>query len=66
MEEEVKRLQERFQKGEKMAAVGLIEAGLVSGKFGTDFEREEEVMTAKLGFKKLTLEEMVPDTLAGL
>ncbi|KAK4221308.1 NAD(P)-binding protein [Podospora fimiseda] len=66
MEEEVKRLQERFESGEKMAVVGLIEAGLVSGKFGTDFEREEEVMTEKLGLNKLTLEEMVADALAGL
>ncbi|KAK3995210.1 hypothetical protein QBC44DRAFT_320685 [Cladorrhinum sp. PSN332] len=65
-EGEVVRLRERFEGGEVMAVVGLIEAGLASGKYGTDFDKEEDVMTERLGLARRTLGEMVADALAGL
>ncbi|KAK4159546.1 hypothetical protein QBC43DRAFT_327062 [Cladorrhinum sp. PSN259] len=68
-EEEIERLKGRLEVskgGDVVAVVGLVEAGLTSGRFGTDFEKEEEVMTERLGLPRKTLEEMVKDGLASL
>lgn len=65
-EEEIERLKGRLEAGEGMAVLGLIEAGLASGKFGTDFEKEEEVMNERLGLVGKELSEIVREGLASL
>ncbi|KAK4466016.1 hypothetical protein QBC42DRAFT_330574 [Cladorrhinum samala] len=65
-EEEIERLKGRLEAGEGIAVLGLIEAGLASGKFGTDFEKEEEVMNERLGLASKGLAEIVREGLASL
>ncbi|KAL2128222.1 hypothetical protein VTI74DRAFT_9478 [Chaetomium olivicolor] len=59
-------LKEAEAGGDGTAAYGLIEAGFVTGRYGSDLEKEGELFTDKLGLKRHSLEEVVADALASV
>lgn len=59
-------LQVAYERGDKTATYGLIEAGFVTGRYGGDLAKEGELFTEKLRLQRHSLQEVVADALASV
>ncbi|KAJ4306801.1 hypothetical protein N0V88_000168 [Collariella sp. IMI 366227] len=59
-------MQAKAKEGDVMAAMGLIEAGFITGRYGGNLEKEGELFNDRLGLENHTLEDVVADALAKL
>ncbi|KAH6613659.1 hypothetical protein B0J18DRAFT_469998 [Chaetomium sp. MPI-SDFR-AT-0129] len=64
--ERIAALQAAVDAGDKMATIGLVEAGFITGRFGGDLSKEGEILTEKLGLERHSLQQVVADALASL